>query len=135
MKTCSMHGCGGDIDENVFVWLRNGCSSVIRAYPCKKCNRLHFACGALVFSRRGDPVYLGRNVCQTLEDTHLLVFRFPTEQSRDRRDKRNMKFVSSITNLQDFSAIAGPWLLCWNPRTEKWVPEEQLAKAFYGPNC
>ena len=48
---CKEKGCGGKLDMNKPVPLRVGCRASRNAYPCKKCNRLHFGDGSLVFTR------------------------------------------------------------------------------------
>ncbi|OGZ27710.1 MAG: hypothetical protein A2365_03640 [Candidatus Nealsonbacteria bacterium RIFOXYB1_FULL_40_15] len=48
---CKEEGCGGEVDMNKPVSLQVGCRASRNAYPCKKCNRLHFGDGSLVFTR------------------------------------------------------------------------------------
>lgn len=44
---CKEKGCGGEVNINKPVSLQVGCGASRNAYPCKKCNRLHFGDGSL----------------------------------------------------------------------------------------
>jgi len=54
---CKEENCGGDVSISRSVSLRVGCRSVSDAYPCEKCNRLHFGDGSLVVGRDGHKAF------------------------------------------------------------------------------
>lgn len=60
---CQEKGCDGEVDLNNTVPLQTGCggcrgASFSSVNPCKKCGRLHFCDGSLVFGRDDKKVFL-----------------------------------------------------------------------------
>ncbi len=63
---CKEEGCKGKIDSSVLINLRIGCSvgcgvPGANAHPCKKCGRLHWGDGKLVFNRAEQKAFLKNN--------------------------------------------------------------------------
>ena len=55
---CKEEGCGSNVNMNKSIPLRVGCGRATRnAYPCEKCNRLHFGDGSLVVGRDGHKAF------------------------------------------------------------------------------
>lgn len=57
-QKCEMVGCGGQIDFDSGIRLKTGCAVAGMAFPCKKCGRLHFTGGSMVFRRDDAAVFL-----------------------------------------------------------------------------
>lgn len=62
---CSINGCGGDLDTEeprLLMISCSGCGSYSRAYPCKKCKRMHWAeNGEPVCNKAGEEAFLNKD--------------------------------------------------------------------------
>jgi len=49
--------CNGEVNEEIPITLKTGCSGATLAYPCSDCERLHYSYGSSVLSQGGKKVY------------------------------------------------------------------------------
>lgn len=54
---CKEKGCEGEINGAMPVILQTSCASSAVAFPCDKCNRLHWPSGDAVFNRSGERAF------------------------------------------------------------------------------
>ena len=76
---CKEPGCNGEINENITVHLRVGCSvtAVQPAHPCSLCGRLYWDDGSLVYNRPGYRVFLeGSHIIHRDDDNQLVACDF-----------------------------------------------------------
>jgi len=131
MTQCMMAGCGGELDKEHPITIQTGCFSHSQAFGCATCGRVHSGTGGLMSSRSGDAVYLNEEGrYYNAKGLELLVFSFPTEGYRERRVRRKATIVAAINAPEDLQSVDGEWLLCWNPRTDRWVPEDEVSAQF-----
>jgi hypothetical protein len=128
---CNMAGCSGELDKQNPVVIHGWGISQTQAFACATCKRVHHSTGELYSSRRGRAVYLDEEgKCRDTEEMELFVFSFPEEKYLTNRYSRKATFVAAISSPDDLQYVEGEWLLCWNPRTEHWVLDEEVSALF-----
>jgi len=131
MTQCMMAGCNGELDKEHPITIKTGCFSYSQAFGCATCGRVHSGDGSLMSSRRGDAVYLNdEGRYYNAEGLELLVYSFTTENYRKRRVRLKAQIVAAIKSEEELQCVDGKWLLCWNPRTDRWVPEDEVSAQF-----
>lgn len=58
MAECKEVGCNGNVAEKASFTIRVGCFCSEETFACKKCGRLHYSSGNLVFNRDGERAFL-----------------------------------------------------------------------------